>query len=67
MTMPHKLKTNKSALKRFKIGKKKMMRRRVNQNHFNARDTGEETRSKRGYKQLLGADERDMKKILPYS
>ncbi|MBI2058015.1 MAG: 50S ribosomal protein L35 [Candidatus Yanofskybacteria bacterium] len=65
--MSHKLKTNKSALKRFKIGKNKIMHRRVNQNHFNARDTGEETRSKRGYKQLLGTNEKDMKKILPYS
>ena len=44
-----------------------MMHRPVHQNHFNAKDTGEETRSKRGYKQLLGTDGKDMKKILPYS
>ena len=65
--MPHKLKTNKSALKRFKINKKKMMHRPVHQNHFNAKDTGEETRNKRGYKQLTTNDEKDMRTILPYS
>ena len=63
----HKLKTNKSALKRFKISKKKIMHRPVHQNHFNAKDKGEETRSKRGYKQLFGTDEQDIRKILPYS
>jgi len=52
MTMTHKLKTNKSALKRFKIGKKKIMHRTVHQNHFNAKDKGEETRSKSKNKQI---------------
>jgi len=65
--MTHKLKTNKSALKRFKIGKKKIMHRTVHQNHFNAKDKGEETRSKRGYKQLTTNDEKDIRTILPYS
>ncbi|MDO8495618.1 MAG: 50S ribosomal protein L35 [bacterium] len=61
-----KLKTNKSALKRFKITKNKIQRRPVKQNHFNAKDTGKETRGKRGYKDLPLVDEKNMKKILPY-
>lgn len=65
--MTHKLKTNKSALKRFKIGKKKMMHRRVHQNHYNAKESGQEGRSKKGYKNLPANDERDIRKILPYS
>jgi len=39
----------------------------VHQNHFNAKDKGEETRSKRGYKQLTTNDEKDVRTILPYS
>jgi ribosomal protein L35 len=43
-----KLKTNKALLKRIKItGTKKIMRRPVNQGHFNAKDSGNETRNKR--------------------
>jgi len=63
----HKLKTNKSALKRFKIGKKKIMHRPVHQNHFNAKDKGEETRSKRGYKMLGSVENKNIRKILPYA
>lgn len=62
-----KLKTNKSALKRFKITKHKILRRPVKQNHFNAKDTGKETRNKRGYVDLPKVDENNMRKILPYS
>lgn len=61
-----KLKTNKSALKRFKITPHKIQHRPVKQNHFNAKDTGKETRDKRGYVDLSKADEKNMRKILPY-
>ena len=62
-----KLKTNKSAVKRFKITKHKIQRRPVKQNHFNAKDTGKETRNKRGYRDVPLTDEKNIRKILPYS
>jgi len=41
-------KTNKSILKRVKItGTKKVLRRKTKQNHFNAKETGSQTRGKR--------------------
>jgi len=41
-------KTNKSILKRLKItGNKKILRRKTKQNHFNAKETGQKTGSKR--------------------
>ena len=54
--MPAKLKTNKSITKRFKVTKnKKVLFRPLNQNHFNAKDSGNETRRKRGWKILRGS------------
>jgi len=51
-----KLKTNKSLTKRFKITKnKKVIFRPSHQNHFNAKDSGDETRSKRKKKEMKGA------------
>jgi len=50
------MKTNKSITKRFKITKnKKVLFRPMHQDHFNAKDTGNETRRKRGVKKLEGA------------
>lgn len=44
-------KTNKSLLKRIKItGSGKIMKRPPRQNHFNAKDSGNQTRQKRGDK-----------------
>ncbi len=57
-----KLKTKKSITKRFKITKKKKMIRRVaNQNHFNARATGNQKRKKH---QTQKVHQRDVKKLL---
>ena len=43
-----KLKTRKSVAKRFKItARKKVLRRRSKQNHFNARQTPDQKRAKR--------------------
>jgi len=67
MSSTNKSKTNRSALKRFKITKKKIMHRHVKQNHFNARDTGEQTREKHGYKSLYGKNLKNIKKVLPYA
>ncbi len=50
------LKTNKSITKRFKVTKnKKVLFRPSHQDHFNAKDSGNETRRKRGVKRLKGA------------
>ena len=62
-----KSKTNRSALKRFKITKDKMLHRRVKQNHFNAKDSGQESRQKHGYKSIYGKNLKNMKKVLPNS
>lgn len=49
------LKTNKSIAKRFKITKnKKVLFRPMHQDHFNAKDTGNQTRRKRRTKILTG-------------
>jgi ribosomal protein L35 len=49
------LKTNKSITKRFKITKnKKVLFRPAHQNHYNAKDSGDETRRKRKSQSLKG-------------
>ena len=49
-------KSNKSILKRFKVTKnKKVLFRPMHQDHFNAKDSGNETRRKRGVRKLKGA------------
>lgn len=51
-----KLKTNKSLKKRFKITKnKKVLFRPPNQNHFNAKESGDERRRKRKKNEIKGA------------
>ncbi|MBD3282465.1 MAG: 50S ribosomal protein L35 [Candidatus Portnoybacteria bacterium] len=46
-------KTKKSIKKRFKLTKNKnLMRRPQHQDHFNAKETGEEKRRKRGLKKV---------------
>lgn len=49
--MVHGAKTKKALLKRVKItGRSKIMKRPPHQNHFNAKDSGNKTRQKRGDK-----------------
>lgn len=49
--MTHGAKTKKALLKRVKItGRNKIMKRPPSQNHFNAKDSGNQTRQKRGDK-----------------
>jgi len=49
MTWVHGNKTKKALLKRIKItGSGKIMKRSPHQNHFNAKDSGDATRQKRG-------------------
>lgn len=63
-----KLKTNKATLKRVKItGNKKILRRRANQGHFNAKDSGDDTRHKRHDASLPLRNLEAVKKCLPYN
>ena len=63
-----KLKTSKSASKRFKISSKgKMMRRRVNAGHFNAKSTGGERGHKRGSENTNASNDKDLANLFPYS
>ena len=62
-----KLKTNRSAIKRFKFsGKGKVMRRPTKQNHFNAKDNGHESRAKSGTMELAKNNLKDIKNLMPY-
>lgn len=61
-----KLKTNKSITKRFKVTKKKkVLFRPLHQNHYNANDSGNQTRQKRGKKKLKGAIAKKIIKLSP--
>lgn len=61
-----KLKTRKSLLTRIKItGRKKITKRKVHQGHFNAKDSGNRTRGKRGDNLASSMQTKKFKKILP--
>lgn len=61
-----KLKTRKSLLTRIKItGRKKILIRKVHQGHFNAKESGNQTRKKRKQSMVLSNDTKKIKKILP--
>ncbi|MCK4635744.1 MAG: 50S ribosomal protein L35 [Candidatus Moranbacteria bacterium] len=60
-----KIKTRKSLVKKVKISKnKKVTRRSTGQNHFNAKETGSETRAKRQDKRLSKTDEKNVLRAL---
>jgi large subunit ribosomal protein L35 len=62
-----KLKTSKSAKKRFRITSTgKVRRRAVNVNHFNAKDSGNERRRKRPSKGLNKSLEGNILGLFPY-
>ena len=61
-----KLKTRKALLKRIKItGRKKILTRRAHQGHFNAKESGNQTRNKRRDNEMASADSKQVRKILP--
>ena len=63
-----KLKTSKSALKRFKFTSTgKILRRAVAINHFNARDNGNERRRRREVLPLAKANKKNIRNLMPYS
>ena len=62
-----KLKTSKSAAKRFKVSSKgKMQHRHVRMNHFNAKQTGKMRRNKRPQDTLAKVNDKDIKNLMPY-
>lgn len=59
------MKTRKAITKRFKItGRGKIMHRPVKQDHFNAKEGGNQTRRKRGHSVLKKVDRKHLKKQL---
>lgn len=61
------LKTKKALRKRIKITKnKKLLHRPTKQNHFKSKLTGRDNQKKRLYKNFYNADEKAIKKFLPY-
>jgi large subunit ribosomal protein L35 len=63
-----KIKTKKSVIKKVKITKnKKVLRRSTGQNHGNAKEAGDVTRSKRKDKRMFKADEKNIVAALPYA
>lgn len=63
-----KMKTKQAVAKRFKITKKgKVLKRTGGQDHFNARESGRVKRNKRRDAQIAKADQKNIKKLMPYS
>ncbi|MEX1997985.1 MAG: 50S ribosomal protein L35 [Candidatus Andersenbacteria bacterium] len=63
-----KQKTKKAAKKRFYFsGKGKVQHRHVGQAHFNARDTGKDTRDKHGGQSVDRTDLGRITRLLPYN
>ncbi|MFZ5982548.1 MAG: hypothetical protein ACOYS2_03205 [Patescibacteria group bacterium] len=63
-----KLKTPKSVIKKVKISKKKkVIRRKTGQNHYNSKETGQVGRSKKRDVRLFRTDEQNVLKALPYN
>ena len=63
-----KIKTRKAVAKRFKVTKtKKVMKRSTGQDHFNARESGNQKRAKKLDKAVSNSDAANIRKMLPYN
>ncbi len=63
-----KIKTHKATKKRFIVTKtKKVKHRKAGQGHFNARDRGKDTRSKRRDVDATKTLEKTIKTLMPYN
>ncbi len=68
-----KLKTHKATAKKVKVTKaknkkkKKYITQHAGQDHFNARESGKVGRRKKRGKSIAKADEKNIKRLLPYS
>ena len=61
------MKTNKSYSKRMKLTKKgKVKVRKKGQNHFNAKESGNKTRAKRGTKETFIISAKKLARFLPH-
>lgn len=62
-----KLRTSKSAAKRFHVSGTGIVQHRApNMNHFNAKDEGVMRRDKRGQRALAKVNLKDIKNLMPY-
>ncbi|MDD5040380.1 MAG: 50S ribosomal protein L35 [Patescibacteria group bacterium] len=62
-----KLKTHQATTKRFHFsGKGKIMRRKAGQDHFNSRESGEDTKRKRRDTQAHRTEHKAIKTVTPY-
>ncbi|MBX4211558.1 MAG: 50S ribosomal protein L35 [Candidatus Yanofskybacteria bacterium] len=60
------MKTKKALMKRIKItGRGKILKRLAHQNHFNAKESGNATRGKRGSKLVPTELDRTAKQLIP--
>ena len=63
-----KIKTHKATSKRFSLtGKGKIKQRKSGQDHFNARNTGNETRAKRRDIDTTSTLNKTIKQLIPYN
>jgi len=63
-----KVKTRQSLSKRFRITKKKkVIKRSTGQDHFNARESGNQKRQKKSDRLMAGKDAKNIRKLLPYN
>jgi len=66
-----KIKTHKATAKRYRFtgakkGKKKIIRRKAGQDHFNARESGKVTKNKRRDRKAHKTTTKTIKKLTPY-
>lgn len=66
-----KLKTHKATVKRFRFSgatkkKRKIIRRKAGQDHFNARESGKVTKNKRRDVQAHKSNKKTIKQLTPY-
>lgn len=63
-----KQKTHKATSKRVRVtGRKKIVHRQAGQDHFNAREKGIKTRSKKKNLEVSGSDTNRITKLLPHA
>lgn len=63
-----KIKTRKAVAKRFTVTKKKkVIKRTGGQDHFNARESGNVGRNKKRDTSIAKADQKNIRKMMPYS
>ena len=63
-----KIKTHKATAKRFTVTKnKKVIHRKAGQDHFNTRESGKTTRSKRRDIKASKSDVKNIRKLIPYN